>query len=317
MSDIFEILQHDDFERFMTYMVKIDNVDMIVEYPFPRKDSEIPERITITMLRDSLPIISLAAYYGAVQCFEYLLNNGANVHITDNMGRSVSHFASSGGNNTIVDTLDNAGLDFTASDNNGLSCVHYCCLSGRIDLLQRFDERGISLTTPSNIGWLPIHCAAMAPTADCLAYLHGKGTELNVTCEGGKTTPLKLAVIYGYPVIIQYLIEHNVDINIIVSESRNSLQHAAYIGNLQMCKLFLERDMTLLNVGDTLGWTPLIWAASNGHLEVVKYLVEKGADVNQCTNHNFSPVKAAENRRHNEIADFLKSKGGVPYPAVR
>ena len=28
------------------------------------------------------------------------------------------------------------------------------------------------------------------------------------------------------------------------------------------------------------GWTPLMWAADGGHLEVVKYLANNGANVN-------------------------------------
>ena len=35
-----------------------------------------------------------------------------------------------------------------------------------------------------------------------------------------------------------------------------------------------------LNAKDERGCTPLAWAARNGHLEVVDYLIGKGADVN-------------------------------------
>jgi ankyrin repeat protein len=30
------------------------------------------------------------------------------------------------------------------------------------------------------------------------------------------------------------------------------------------------------------GWTPLYWAAENGHIEVVRHLVSSGADVNKA-----------------------------------
>ena len=34
-----------------------------------------------------------------------------------------------------------------------------------------------------------------------------------------------------------------------------------------------------LNIQDDIGWNPLMLAASNGHLDIVRYLCDRGADV--------------------------------------
>ena len=49
----------------------------------------------------------------------------------------------------------------------------------------------------------------------------------------------------------------------------------------------------------------LSWASENGHLEVVKYLVERGADI-----HIFEdqPLRLASQERHYEVVKYLQSK---------
>ena len=49
----------------------------------------------------------------------------------------------------------------------------------------------------------------------------------------------------------------------------------------------------------------LIWASVNGHLEVVKFLVEQGADV---TANNNRALKWASEKGHLEIVNFLNRR---------
>ena len=54
----------------------------------------------------------------------------------------------------------------------------------------------------------------------------------------------------------------------------------------------------------------LHWAARNGHLETVKYLVERGADVNATDRRGWTPRYTAEDEGHGAIARYLNSVGG-------
>ena len=62
--------------------------------------------------------------------------------------------------------------------------------------------------------------------------------------------------------------------------------------------------------------TPLIRAAWNGHLDVVKYLIESGADVNKTVRDGYhlrsekrNPLKMAKRGQHTEVIDYLIHKG--------
>ena len=59
-------------------------------------------------------------------------------------------------------------------------------------------------------------------------------------------------------------------------------------GDLSELKRYMA-DGGDIEVRTSINETPLIWAASHGHLEIVKYLVEKGADIDaQLASYRFT-----------------------------
>lgn len=64
-----------------------------------------------------------------------------------------------------------------------------------------------------------------------------------------------------------------------------------------------------LNVQDDKGYTPLMYAITNHNLNMVKLLVEHGADVNLCNNNGQSPLEIAYLYDSPEITEYLYSKG--------
>jgi hypothetical protein len=60
---------------------------------------------------------------------------------------------------------------------------------------------------------------------------------------------------------------------------------------------------------DLYGRTPLSWASERGHLEVVKLLVEKGANMNTIDQDKFTPLHNASVRGHVEVVKLLSGSG--------
>uniref|UniRef100_A0A8B9RAY9 Regulatory factor X associated ankyrin containing protein n=1 Tax=Astyanax mexicanus TaxID=7994 RepID=A0A8B9RAY9_ASTMX len=57
-----------------------------------------------------------------------------------------------------------------------------------------------------------------------------------------------------------------------------SIHQLAAHGEMAQVKMHLDSDMSLLNSQDERGFTPLMWAAAFGEIEMVQFLLEKGAD---------------------------------------
>jgi ankyrin repeat protein len=64
-----------------------------------------------------------------------------------------------------------------------------------------------------------------------------------------------------------------------------------------------------LDVSDTGGETPLHWAALNGRLEVLSYLLERGVNINGVAESGFTALHAATINSHVKCISLLLSKG--------
>ena len=65
------------------------------------------------------------------------------------------------------------------------------------------------------------------------------------------------------------------------------------------------RDDASPNYVDGNGWVPLIWAAQEGHAQVVDHLLMAGADPNFVDENGFTPLKQAISDQHIEVSEKL------------
>eukprot|EP01104_Vermistella_antarctica_P014683 TRINITY_DN4674_c0_g1_i1.p1 TRINITY_DN4674_c0_g1~~TRINITY_DN4674_c0_g1_i1.p1 ORF type:complete len:121 (-),score=41.23 TRINITY_DN4674_c0_g1_i1:244-606(-) len=90
-----------------------------------------------------------------------------------------------------------------------------------------------------------------------------------------------------------------------------SFRWAVQTGDLPNVKNAIEKEGENVNAvsEDINKQTPLHWAADYGQLEVMTYLVSKGANVNAKNNFGITPLLAATYESHTSCVKFLLSKG--------
>ena len=82
---------------------------------------------------------------------------------------------------------------------------------------------------------------------------------------------------------------------------------AARNGQTDLVKFLVERGADLNY--KSIGWSPLMAAVSSGRLDLVKFLVEKGADINARNRSSWTALLVAAGKGHTEIVKFLVEKG--------
>lgn len=92
-------------------------------------------------------------------------------------------------------------------------------------------------------------------------------------------------------------------------EDCKDILEAAEDGYLEMVRKFIEQNPSCINVPDEDGYTALHRACYNNHVEVVKYLLEHGADVGARTNDGWQPIHSSAQWGNVQILRILCSWG--------
>jgi ankyrin repeat protein len=88
-------------------------------------------------------------------------------------------------------------------------------------------------------------------------------------------------------------------------------------GNIPVVKKYL--DAGIMKVNDVFfGWAPVLSATEKGQVEMVKFLVERGANINyQHPITKLTPVATAAYDANNELLEWLLQHGGNPNIQMR
>jgi ankyrin repeat protein len=94
-----------------------------------------------------------------------------------------------------------------------------------------------------------------------------------------------------------------------LTQNENLLLGFVQHGHLALVKEYLNKGISIECRESLDGKTPLIIAASHGHLDVVQFLVKEGAKVDAVGKNGCSALYLAALNAHVEVVNYLLSKG--------
>ena len=126
---------------------------------------------------------------------------------------------------------------------------------------------------------------------------------------GDHDTPLHFCAEKGSLEVCEYLLKKGLDINVSLKGNETALNEAASVNRLDIAKWLLDNG-AFVDGTDTVLLSPMMSAVYFDHYEMVKMLVEYGANVNRMHIRNGRlPLDIALSRKYENIAEYLKSQG--------
>ena len=146
-------------------------------------------------------------------------------------------------------------------------------------------------------------------------FLIRKGAKLDLQDNDGKTA-LIWASSNSFP-NAKILVTNGANVNLAANDGMTPFLQAT-LGvssgkvTIEICDLLRKKGANInasLTKKSAMSWTALHYAVINGDVELVKYLIKYGANVNKATGEGSTPLYLAEIGNQDEIIKILKNAG--------
>ncbi len=241
-----------------------------------------------------------------------LLAQKVDVNAAEPDGTTALHWAAHIGNAQMADLLIKAGANVKVATRAGATPFSLACNKGNAGVIELLLAKG---EDPNAVltGEPVIMMAARAGNPDAVKALLAKGANVNVAEGARKQTALMWAASEGATSVVKVLLEAGADIKARSKAPKPGMPGGRIPRVNDPIGLRAHRDPAWSPNTNGLEFTPVMWAAREGHLETVKALLDGGANVNdEKPGDGTTVLLLAVLNRHYEVASFLLDRGADP-----
>jgi len=240
-----------------------------------------------------------------------LIRAGADVNKANPYGVRPLHLAVENEDVEMVRLLLKAKADPGATDATGETPLIKAAKVGDLQIVTALLKAGAAVDTPdSGFGQTPLMAAAREGHTAVVKLLIDRGARVNAQTRTGKTpeirNPAESKASRGAG--IQRGGWPNRGIRESIPGAKTPLLYAAREGHVDIVRLLLDAGANL-EQADADGVTPLLIALMNEHAEAASFLVERGANVNAMDWYGQSPLFVAVDVRNLDVSGPTRDNG--------
>jgi uncharacterized protein len=238
------------------------------------------------------------------QIVQLLVDHGADVHIADKDGVTPLAHARARGFIEIERIL-------IAALSRDLQLIA-AAEQGEAEAVQQLLAQGASVRARDNHGRTALIAAAYRNDLAIADLLIAAGADVNAQDDTQQSAYL-IATSDGYQDLLKRTLQAGADVHSLDSYNGTGLIRAADRGHVEIIAELLKTDIAIDHI-NRLGWTALLEAIILGdggprHTEVVRLLVEAGADVNLADANGITPLAHARQRGYEQMTLILEQAG--------
>ena len=278
-------------------------------------------------------------YYGSHSDVINALKNGADINYRDDRGKTalhesvLRHFDES--RVKIMHSLINRGVKLDAEDSDGETALHWAIIKSfvrdlnlKLEIINLLLKAGASPNAQNKEGDTPLNCAIDKywpnNQIEIIESLLQAGACPTIKNKEGRI-PLHNAVDKGLLDVVKVLLKKTAgkptedglailkedsDVNVLDGQGLSPLQIAAYRGDMEIVRIIIDAGADL-ELRNTKGGTALRFAVEQDHKDIVEILCKAGADINTRLNGGFTPFDWADANGKSEMVAFLIKLGAA------
>ncbi|CAM9450731.1 unnamed protein product [Sphacelaria rigidula] len=234
-----------------------------------------------------------AAAAGHRQCCTVLVRAGADADCVDVDGRSPLHHACAGNHEGSVGNLLMGGAGANVRDHDGETPLHIAAARGHELVVSSLLLKGADANAKDRTQRSPLHHAVLNGHTAAAKMLLLAGADATSRYGPYELSPLDVAASLGEVDLLRMFIFHGADANARHPNGMTVLHTAAFNNSTDVVRVLLEAGADIEVRDSAAGSTPLYGAAQSGACDAMRVLLQHGADVDAPTSWGWRPLTVA------------------------
>jgi ankyrin repeat protein len=241
-----------------------------------------------------------------------LIAQKVDVNVPGNDGTPALHWVVRADDVELAQAILKAGADPKQPNRYGVAPMALAAANGSAAMIRALADAGGDVNTPDPAGETPLMAAARVGSVDAVTTLLERGAPVDATDAAFKQTALMVAIRENKPEVVRTLIARGANVNAktrvgqtppwVLPNSQPGFGHG--IGIVRGGSPDRGRRGPIPGA-----MSPLQYAARDGRLDIVKMLLDAGADINQREANDITPLLSAITNNHPDVARQLVDRG--------